>query len=161
MATIPDRIEAAVDAVIAKIAAEEPAASTQWGTDDADPIDAAEATEWSDSSHSHYELTVLNITGVKTASDGRELKRSRGKRLQKGTLVIRTHVYERTKADLGQSQVRHARKVQNWIEAIDAEGSFSSRGWRIDWDSWEGIRDDSGRAPNPGVRIECTLEVNQ
>ena len=81
-------------------------------------------------------------------------------RFQTVTLAIRTYIYERTAANLGQSLVRHVRDLQDWIETFNA----SVRGranWWIDWTSWSSIRDDSGRAPTPGARILCAIHLYQ
>jgi hypothetical protein len=163
MATIPDRIEDAIDALVAKIVAEEPLADVQWINEDAEPIDTADADEVSDSAHSLYQIAVLSVqelTGGTPSGNRREFRRP--KRQWRAALIIRAHVYERTRADQGRALIRHVRKIQNWIEDLDDEGKHrSSRGWWIEHRSWGSILDESGRAPSPGARIICELDCFQ
>ena len=152
----PDRLEMAVEALMAKIVAEESTAVVKWSLDDADPLraDDVAASEFVTPAKSIYQLTVLD-----GANDGtRPLQASQ--RFQIVNLAIRTYLYERTAANLGQSLVRHVRKIQDWIETFNQHVRGRATWW-IDWTSWAAIRDDSGRAPTPGARILCAIHLHQ
>lgn len=159
MATIPDRIEEAVEALIAKIQAEEPTATVEWVLDDSDPTETSDADDWANPDKSLYYIVVL---GLNTDSTKRQVGRGSGRRWQTGSLIVRSNIWDRTKATLAQSQIRQARRIQNWIEDLDDRGSKrNSRQWWIDHTGWEGIRDETGKAPTPGLRVTCELGVNQ
>jgi hypothetical protein len=152
----PDRLEIAIDALLAKIVAEEPLAAVDWILDDAEPLrsDQVSAADAVTPTKNQYLVTVIDGDG----SEARPLQTSQ--RFQTVNIALRTYLYERTAANLGQSLVRHIRKVQDWIETFNqhARGRGS---WWIDWTSWSSIRDDSGRAPTPGVRILLAVHVHQ
>ena len=156
MAEIPELLEEAVDALMAKVVAEEPTAKTVWELEDADPTTTVEASEYATPSQSLYQFCVLDLEtdAVRTFGSPRVRQRAR--------LAIRTNLYERDPASLGRSLVRHVRKVQNWIEELDNNGRHrAARKWWIDWKRWESIRDESGRAPTPGARILCDVVLTQ
>jgi len=154
MATIPDRLEEAVEALISKIQAEEATAVVEWVLEDADPVDLTDIGSWVAPSQDLYHLSVLDL-----AEEGTRETRSPA-RLQTATLLIRTHTH--VWANFGRSLIRHIRKLQNWIEELDDEGrSRGSRQWWIDWKAWDAITDEGGRAPTPGARLRCEITLNQ
>lgn len=152
----PDGLEMAVEALLAKFATEDPTSVRKWSLDDADPLRADEiaATEYVTPTQNLYQLTVLDGTG-----DGQRQIAS-SQRFQVVTVALRTYIYERTAADLGQSLVRHVRNVQDWIETFNANVRGRTNWW-IDWRSWSSIRDESGRAPTPGARILLDIHLYQ
>lgn len=157
MATIPDRVEEAVDALIAKIQAEEATAVVEWVTQDEDPSDISERADLSTDLQTLYHIIVLGLDEVP-----KDRQTRKPKRWQTGDLILRSHRYERTAADLGRAQARHVRKMQNWIEELDDGGAHRTpRGWWVDWYSWRGIQDEAGKGPSPGIRLVCQLGVNQ
>lgn len=159
MATIPDRLEDAIDKLTTKITDEEATAIVEWVNDDRDPTEITDEGNWAKPSQSYYELVVVNLdtdTAVSRAAG------KTSKRWQTGVLIIRSNIFERTRADLAREVVRQARLIQNWIEELDNGGRHrSSRGWWIDHTGWTPIRDESGEAPTPGVRVTCKIGVNQ
>ena len=151
----PDRVELAVDALMAKIATEDPTGVVKWLLDDVDPLraDDVAATDYVTPTQNFYGLTLLS-----GEAGDRALRSTQ--RWQTVSLALRTYIYERTAADLGSALIRHVRLVLDWIETFNAAVRGKSN-WAIDWVSWDSIRDESGKAPTPGARILCNILVHQ
>lgn len=159
MADIPDRLEEAMVALMAKLAAEDPGATVDWGIEDAEPAETASADEVSLPSHNLYTLVVQ---GVEKNPAGQQKQTATPRGWQTFDLVIRAHKYERSDGQQGRALWRHVRSIFNWIEELDENGSKrGARQWWIEWRSAAAIQDESGRAPTPGARIVCAIGVNQ
>jgi len=159
MAAIPDRLEEAIDELIAAIQAAEPGAVVQWVPEDRDPTSSSNTTELPTPAGDEYLLAVIGV--VAPEEDNAELG-GESNRWQTFTLAVRQYTYEDARAQLGRSQWRAARRLQNVVESLDpTQSKRNDRGWFADWQSAAAIQAEDGRGPTPAIRHEITIEVFQ